>query len=61
MKTLYIPLSGIKCGAGSETGGIENAVCADLAQLRREFWAAARRLLAKPGVLRSCIKVVGYV
>ena len=40
---------------------LKNLVCADLERLRREFWAAAERLLAKPEVLRSCIREVGYV
>ena len=40
---------------------LKNLVCADLEQLGREFRAAARRLLSKPEVLRSCIKKVGYV
>lgn len=40
---------------------MRNLVCADLEQLRREFWAAAQRLLSKPQVLRSCIREVGYV
>jgi hypothetical protein len=29
--------------------------------LLSEFWAAVERLLAKPDVLRSCIREVGYV
>ncbi len=40
---------------------LKNVVCADLEQLRREFWAATKRLLDKPDVLRSCVKEVGYV
>ena len=40
---------------------LKNVVCADLGQLRREFWAAVERLLAKPEILRSCIREVGYV
>ena len=40
---------------------LRNVVCADLEQLGREFWAAVRRLLSKPYVLRSCIREVGYV
>ena len=40
---------------------LKNLVCADLGQLRREFWAAVDRLLAKPEILRSCIREVGYV
>lgn len=40
---------------------LKNLVCADLEQLRREFWAAVERLLAKPEILRSCIREVGYV
>ena len=40
---------------------LRNVVCADLEQLHREFWAAVRRLLSKPHVLRSCIREVGYV
>ena len=40
---------------------LKNVVCSDLEHLRREFWAAVQRLLAKPGVLRSCIREVGYV
>ena len=31
---------------------LKNVVCADLGHLRREFWAAVQRLLAKPDVLR---------
>ena len=38
-----------------------NLVCADLGQLRREFWAAVERLLVKPDVLRSGVREVGYV
>ena len=38
-----------------------NVVCADLEQLTREFWTAAKRLSAKPEVLRACIREVGYV
>ena len=40
---------------------LKNVVCADLGQLRREFRAAVERLLTKPGILRSCIREVGYV
>ena len=40
---------------------LKNVVCADLGHLRREFWAAVQRLLAKPAVLRACVKEVGYV
>ena len=40
---------------------LTNVVCADLEQLTREFWAAAKRLLAKPDVLRACSREVGYV
>ena len=40
---------------------LKNLVCADLEQLRREFWAAVARLSAKPELLRSCIREVGYV
>ena len=40
---------------------LNNLVCADLEQLRREFWSAVKRLLAKPWILRSCIREVGYV
>lgn len=40
---------------------LKNVVCADLEQLRRQFWAAVERLLTKPDVLRSCVKEVGYV
>ena len=40
---------------------LKNLVCADLEQLRREFRAAVERLLAKPAILRSCIREVGYV
>ncbi len=40
---------------------LKNLVCADLGHLRREFWAAVQRLLAKPDVLRACVKEVGYV
>ena len=36
---------------------LRNVVCADLAQLLREFRAAVERLLAKPDVLRACIGV----
>ena len=39
---------------------LKNVVCPDLGQLRREFWAAAARLLTKPGILRSCIREVCY-
>ena len=34
---------------------LKNLACADPEHLRREFWAASERLLAKPDVLRSCI------
>ena len=40
---------------------LKNVVCADLGHLRREFWAAVQRLLAKPDVLRACVREVGYV
>ena len=40
---------------------LKNVVCADLGHLRHEFWAAAQRLLAKPDVLRACVREVGYV
>ena len=40
---------------------LRNVVCAGLAQLTREFWTAAKRLLAKPDVLRACIREVSYV
>lgn len=40
---------------------MRNLVCPDLEQLGWEFWAAVRRLLRKPQVLRSCIREVGYV
>ena len=40
---------------------LKNVVCADLAELTRQFWAAVERLLAKSDVLRSCISEVGYV
>ena len=40
---------------------LKNLVCAALDQLGREFRAAARKLLDKPQVLRSCIREVGYV
>ena len=40
---------------------LKNLVCADLGELTREFWNAAKRLLGKPHVLRACIKEVGYV
>ena len=40
---------------------LKNLVCADLGQLAREFWNAAKRLLGKPEVLRACIKEVSYV
>ena len=40
---------------------LKNLVCADLGLLRREFWAAVQRLLAKPDVLHACVKEVGYV
>ena len=36
-------------------------LAAPLEQLRRKLWVAAERLLAKPDVLRSCIREVGYV
>ena len=40
---------------------LRNLVCAGLAQLTREFWTAAKRLLGKPDVLRACIREVSYV
>ena len=40
---------------------LRNVVCADLGQLTREFWNAAKRLLGKPEVLCACIKEVSYV
>ena len=40
---------------------LKNVICADLGHLLSEFWAAVERLLAKPDVLRSCIREVGYV
>ena len=40
---------------------LKNVVCADLAELTSQFWAAVERLLAKSDVLRSCISEVGYV
>ena len=40
---------------------LKNVVCADLGHLRREFWAAVPRRLAKPDVLRACVREVGYV
>lgn len=40
---------------------LKNVVCADLAELTSQFWAAVARLLAKSDVLRSCISEVGYV
>ena len=40
---------------------LRNVVCTDVEQLTREFWAAVERLLTKPGVLRSCVREVGYV
>ena len=40
---------------------LRNLVCADLGELRREFWAAVGRLRAKPDVLRACVREVGYV
>ena len=40
---------------------LKNVVCADLGELRREFWAAVGRLRAKPDVLRACVREVGYV
>ena len=36
-------------------------VCADPGHLRREFWAPVQRLLAKPNVLRACVREVSYV
>ena len=40
---------------------LKNLIYADLAQLTREFWAAVKRLLAKPGMLRSRIREVDYI
>ena len=40
---------------------LRNAVCADLGELHREFWAAVGRLRGKPNMLRSCVREVGYV
>lgn len=40
---------------------LRNLVCGGLEQLEREFWKAAKRLLAKPEVLQACIREVGYV
>ena len=40
---------------------LKNVVCADLEQLRREFWAAVEWLLTKPEALRSCVGEVGHV
>ena len=40
---------------------LKNVVCAEPGQLRREFWAAVERLLAKSDVLRSYVGEVGYV
>ncbi len=40
---------------------LKNVVCADLGHLRREFWTAVQRLLAKPDVLRACVREVGYL
>ena len=40
---------------------LKNVVCADPEQLRHGFWAAVERMLAKPDVLRSCVREVGYV
>ena len=40
---------------------LRNVVCADLGELRREFWGAVGRLRAKPDVLRACVREVGYV
>ena len=40
---------------------LKDVICADLGHLLSEFWAAVERLLAKPDVLRSCIREVGYV
>ncbi len=40
---------------------LKNVVCADLAELTSQFWAAVARLFAKSDVLRSCISEVGYV
>ena len=39
---------------------LKNVVCAELGPLRREFWAAVERLLAKSDVLCSCVREVGY-
>ena len=39
---------------------LKNVVCAELGQLRREFWASVERLLAKSDVLRSCVREVDY-
>ena len=40
---------------------LRNVVCADLEQLRWEFWAAVGRRRAKPDALRACVREAGYV
>ena len=40
---------------------LRNVVCADLGELRREFWAAVGRLRAKSEIPRACVREVGYV
>jgi transposase len=40
---------------------LRNMICADLEELTSQFWAAFRRLLDKPQVLRACVREVGYV
>ena len=65
MTTVASVCSGVEPGRGglalSERVELKNVVCAELGQLRREFWAAVERLLAKSDVLRSCVREVGYV
>lgn len=39
---------------------LRNVVCADLAHLLRGFRAVVERLLAKPDVLRACIREASY-
>ncbi len=40
---------------------LRNVICADLAELTVQFWAAAGRLLGKSQALRACIREAGYV